>query len=188
MSKIRYIKNEVFGEIGLKEDEGKLVSIIIDDEEIRGFDILAVASKMARENKEAAWRMMKLASCIFHPQNDFTFDELYGATAMEITRVTNETEFTIHAKFKENAASVIDGAEVINKTNKTKHQPDAWVLLEGKEVPVEMKLGDFNYKALKQLRRYIDAYNCDKGIAVANDLTIDLPENIMFFHKDEFYL
>ena len=52
--------------------------------------------------------------------------------------------------------------------------------LNGEDVPMEIKKGPFDNRALKQLLRYITVYGCSKGIAVGAKLTVELPENIMW--------
>lgn len=62
------------------------------------------------------------------------------------------------------------------------HQPDAWVLIDGEECPVEAKKGEFNAKALKQLLRYMKVFGASKGVAVAKSLKTPLPENVVFYN------
>lgn len=47
-------------------------------------------------------------------------------------------------------------------------------------IPVEFKLREFNNSALTQLNRYINFYNCEYGIAIGSELTIELLNNIWF--------
>ncbi|MGX7195215.1 hypothetical protein [Enterococcus olivae] len=90
------------------------------------------------------------------------------------------TEFDIHNLAKEKISSFISGCEVINHKNHPKHIPDMWVRIGRKEIPVEIKLRDFNLKARNQLERYMDFYGCEKGIAIGKRATTKLPENILF--------
>lgn len=46
--------------------------------------------------------------------------------------------------------------------------------------PVEVKKGDFNASALKQLERYMLKLRSSNGIAVGRNLTCKLPKNITF--------
>lgn len=75
--------------------------------------------------------------------------------------------------------------KLIRKKNNSKHIPDAWVEQDGEEIPVEMKLNDFDAKALKQLRRYINVYKKNKGIAIGRKLTVELPSDIRFISLEE---
>lgn len=90
------------------------------------------------------------------------------------------TEFDIHKLVQKNISKVIDNCAVFERINDAKHQPDVWIRANGYEIPVEVKLKNFDYKALKQLKRYMDFYNCKKGIAVASELTTILPKSIKF--------
>lgn len=60
--------------------------------------------------------------------------------------------------------------------------PDAWVTDGSKTIPVEMKVGAFNKKALLQIQRYLEKYNCNQGIAIGNELSVVLPNNIQFIN------
>ena len=57
------------------------------------------------------------------------------------------------------------------------NQPDL-MLEDG--TPVEVKIGDFNLKALKQLQRYMRAANTSKGVACGIRLVVDLPTGVEF--------
>ena len=54
-----------------------------------------------------------------------------------------------------------------------------------KKTPVEMKLREFDLKALNQLLRYMEVYDCENGIAIGEELKVVLPENITFIPLDE---
>lgn len=69
----------------------------------------------------------------------------------------------------------------INKTNHPLHIPDGWVLIEGVACPLEAKRGEFDRKALSQLKRYMSHFKSPYGIAVASKLTVELPDNIFFY-------
>ncbi|GKX40025.1 hypothetical protein SOASR014_37640 [Pectobacterium carotovorum subsp. carotovorum] len=57
-------------------------------------------------------------------------------------------------------------------------QPD---LLTKDGFPVEVKVGNFNSAALRQLQGYMKKLGANRGYAFAKRLTIKLPENISFF-------
>lgn len=161
--------------------DGKYDGLEIDGVKLNRFDLLALASEIAFDDKKLAWQIMKVASIMFHPQDDKTFNVLYGTVAMDIARQNYKTEASLYPKFEKAIKKLFgDRAEIIKKINNPKHQPDAWVRLEDQDIPVEMKLHSFDKKALKQLQRYMNFYSCKKGIAVGNSLTVDLPENIVF--------
>ncbi|EDV9203276.1 hypothetical protein T081_002175 [Salmonella enterica subsp. enterica serovar Monophasic] len=60
-------------------------------------------------------------------------------------------------------------------------QPD---LITKEGYPVEVKIGNFTYTALKQLLRYMEATNAEFGYACAKTLSVKLPENIRFIKLD----
>lgn len=68
--------------------------------------------------------------------------------------------------------------QLTKRDNMSKHRPDRWMLHNGEYVPVEMKFGKFDQKALNQLQRYMKVYGCKEGIAVAEEFTVDLPKNV----------
>ena len=144
------------------------------------FDLLALACRC--EDKNEAWELMNLASRLYHPQDDEVFNVLYGAVAMEITRNNDTNEFYYQKLFKDNVKLILGKQYKLlkNKKNNPHHIPDAWVEMNGEEIPVEVKRGCFDKKALRQLKRYMFVYQSKQGIAVAKELTVDLPENIIF--------
>lgn len=60
------------------------------------------------------------------------------------------------------------------------NRPDLWMSYRGENVPVECKLHDFTETSLKQLNRYMKAFNCKYGLAIAEKCTAKLPKNIFF--------
>lgn len=149
------------------------------------FDLLAAAVTLANRDEKAAWEIMNLASKLFHVQDDVTFNTLYRAAALEITRSTTKNEGDIHALFNKHVVKLLgEKAEIIKKHHHQKHQPDSWVRINGEDVPVEMKLGVFDKKALAQLQRYMRHYGSLNGIAVGRSLKATLPDNITFISID----
>lgn len=91
------------------------------------------------------------------------------------------SEKDVHNWFKSNYKVLLDDKyELIKRKNSPKHIPDFWLLRELEYVPVEIKLNEFNQKALIQLKRYMDFYNCKNGIAVGKSLHCDLPKSIIY--------
>lgn len=146
------------------------------------FRLLALACE--EDDKNEAWKIMNVASTLYHPLDDCTFNSLYGAVAMEITRHSIKREFYYQDLFNKNYSKVRKGKVVKNKCN-GKDIPDSWVFRDGHLIPVEVKLNSFDKKALKQLNRYIKVYGCKYGIAVANKLTTELPKEIEFISHNE---
>ncbi|MCK5612387.1 hypothetical protein KAR91_61515 [Candidatus Pacearchaeota archaeon] len=91
-----------------------------------------------------------------------------------------KTEFDLHEKFRKKIKTLIPNATIIKKKNNAKNMPDFWIKKDNLEIPVEIKLNNFNESAKKQLLRYMNFYNCNFGYAVAEKQTIDLPKNIKF--------
>lgn len=58
--------------------------------------------------------------------------------------------------------------------------PDAWVKSDSDEIPVEIKLHNFNQAAVNQLNQYMKFYHSRKGIAVGKKLTVAIPPEINF--------
>lgn len=63
-----------------------------------------------------------------------------------------------------------------------KNIPDAWVVIDGKECPVEAKRYEFTKKSLIQLQRYMKEFGAENGVAVASKLSVELPSNIFFYN------
>ena len=173
-------------EVKVIEVIGDTKYLLINGEKINKFELLALASKISNKDKKTAWEVLKLASMLYHPEDDFAFNELYGAVAMDITRKSIERECDIYSRFDKNIKKLFgSNARVIKKENSPRHIPDRWVSIEGNIMPVEIKLHKFDRRALSQLKRYMDFYNCTHGIAVAKTLDVNLPENITFISIDE---
>lgn len=183
MNHLKIFSNEEFGEIRTVEIDGK-TEYEIDGTLVDRYGILALAS--AEKDKKKAWDYMNAASTLYHNQGDFVFNELYGAVAMHIAWKSSieDSEFAIHSLFKKNYCKIRKGS-VVNRKSDGKNIPDSWVQIGRELIPVEIKKCSFDKKALNQLKRYLNAYNCKNGIAVANKLTIDLPENIEFISISE---
>lgn len=146
------------------------------------FELLSVAYKCEKESD--AWYAMRLASILFHPLDDITFNTLYGITAMAIAKKFDKNEYYYQRLFKEKYCKIRAGEIVAAKTD-GKNIPDAWIKRNGVKIPVEVKIYDFDKKALKQLLRYMKAYNCENGIAAARNLSVALPPNIEFISFEE---
>lgn len=165
---------------------GKYEGIKIDDMKFNRFDMLAMAYEASFDNEELAWEILNIASKMFHPQGDTTFNKLYGVVAMDIVRNNLKTEASIYPRFKKSVKSLFgENAKILKKKNNPKHQPDSWIRVNNQDIPVEIKLNQFNEKALKQLQRYMRFYKCKKGIAVGSSLSVVLPENIVFISINE---
>ncbi|MBO1582669.1 hypothetical protein [Bacillus sp. XF8] len=162
-------------------ENDKVSHLLIDGVKVDRYELLAMANEAGYENEKFAWQLMNLASSLFHPDDDSTFNSLYSAVAMHITYLNMENEFNIHSLFDKRIKEVFhEDAVIVKRKNDQKHQPDSWVKLNDKYIPVEMEKGAFDKKALNQLKRYMEVYSSVEGIAVGSKLTVDLPENITF--------
>lgn len=107
-------------------------------------------------------------------------------TVMSNYLTTRDTEFDKHKLFERNWRTVFDSShELTSRKNNPAHIPDFWMRKDENFIPVEIKLNNFTTKSLKQLLRYMDFYDCERGIAVAEKLTCTLPENIKFISFKE---
>lgn len=186
MTDLQVFKNEEFGQVRTVEVVGGTKYLVIGNEKINKFELLALASKISDEDEKTAWEVLKLASMLYHPEDDFAFNELYGTVAMDIARKSIERECDIYLRFDKKIKKLFGpNARVIKKKSDPRHIPDRWVSIEGNIMPVEIKLHKFDKRALSQLKRYMDFYNCAHGIAVAKSLDVKLPENIRFISTDE---
>lgn len=169
--------------VAIVEEAGYPKYLMLGDSKINKFELLALAGKTSQKDEKQAWDLMQLASQLFHPQNDWVFNTLYGAVAMDITRkkAYESSEYWIHGYFKNNLQEVLgEHVELVDGPKHQNHQPDAWVKLNGELTPVEMKKGKFDKTALRQLMRYIKVFEAKQGIAVAKELSIEIPSNIIF--------
>ncbi len=181
MDDMQFFNDTELREIRAKKINGR-IEIFLDGKIIDRFKLLAIACD--EEDEEKAREIMHIASMIFHPLGDEAFNTLYGAVAMEITRGFHKNEFYYQKLFKMNFSKIRKGKVIKNKNN-AHNIPDAWVEMNGYIIPVEVKLKNFDARALKQLQRYMKAYGSEKGIAVANKLTVEIPDNIEFISFSE---
>ena len=92
----------------------------------------------------------------------------------------HKSESMLHDKFRENIATLVPGAIILKNAIEGEHRPDFLIKLHSEIMPVEIKLHKFDKKSLQQLSRYLSAYRCKRGIAVAKECTCLLPQNILF--------
>lgn len=144
--------------------------------------ILAMAIKAP--NKDVSWALMNYASKMFHPLESDAFNTLYGSAALSIAHNQDCDEYHYQRLFKKYAHVFMKGAKVIHVPSDRKNVPDAWLSVGEEHIPVEVKLHDFDQKALAQLTRYMNAYHCKRGVAVARTLSVVLPDNVVFILND----
>lgn len=81
--------------------------------------------------------------------------------------------------FKHLDTYVKDAVKTECKTTKG-HRPDGFVSVNGEVFPVEIKVKTFRKKSLEQLEWYMRIYGAKYGIAVAPELSCELPANVTF--------
>ena len=181
MNNLQIFKSEDFGEIRVTSrwDRQRGKRYFLNGMEVDRFELLAAAADA--DSEKEAWDIMNIASTIFHTLGDRTFNSLYGSVAIDIARRFQRNEFYYHEIFKKNISKVLGAdAKVVKRKNNSHNFPDVWMQINNQYVPVEIKLHDFDLKALNQLSRYMNVYNCAYGIASAERLVVELPSNITF--------
>lgn len=168
-------------DICIKTVKGKK-EVYIGGAHIDRFKLLASVCNV--ESKKDAWKLLDVISKTFHPLDDETFNTLYGAVAMYTSIRFAKNELSYHLLFEKNYSKIREGKIVKKKTDGL-NIPDLWVEKGDHIIPVEIKLKSFDKAALKQLKRYMIAYKSKYGIASAEKLTVDLPENIEFIPFSE---
>lgn len=177
MNELQIFNSEEFGEVKIvKEDNGKMNcymnGILIDR-----FKLLACA--MNEEDEEEAWKIIQTASRVFHPMDDRIFNSMYLSCVTYITEKFSKNEYYYHGMFNRVYSKIRKG-KVVRKKSDGINIPDSWVERDGFIIPVEIKIGEFDEKALKQLNRYIQTYGSKCGIAVGRTISVDLPSNVEF--------
>lgn len=121
-------------------------------------------------------------------QNILMYPFLKHCVREHILRIWKDTqlkEYDLYDWFEDNFYKIFSNKfKTIprNKINEPHNQADAWIKYKDILIPVEIKLHDFNTKALLQLKRYMDFYKCKYGVAIANEQNCTLPKNILFIN------
>jgi hypothetical protein len=92
----------------------------------------------------------------------------------------DKNEYADQGMFHRYADKVIPGCQIVRRKMLQKHQPDAFIELDGELLPVEVKHRAFNKAAQRQLARYMDVYQTARGVAVGESYTGEVPDNIIF--------
>lgn len=153
---------------------------------------LGIAVDLAKDNCfESAWYIISnIADKIgYSCCDDDTYIKLSNATKYYITliedRLCNFDEMYYQILFNKYAPDIIGDCIVVEGECDRYNIPDSWVIVDGDLIPVEIKLGSFNKKALSQLERYIRVFEKNKGIAVGKSLNVELPNNITFIQTSK---
>ena len=151
-------------------------------------DLIEMATKLSFTEPEKLERNLKLLDVaeimMGDVENTFMFTSL-NMMAIKNFSDSRLTEFDIHKLFKSKYKKVLgEDYKIIKRKNNPKHIPDFWLMSNKEYIPVEIKLHEFNANHLKQLQRYINFYECSKGLAVAKELKCPLPSNIKFVNYE----
>lgn len=182
MNELQIFNSEEFGEVKIvEEDNGKMNcymnGILIDR-------LKLLASAIDEDNEKEAWEIIQVASRLFHPMGDRVFNSMYLACITYITEKFRKNEYYYHAMFNK-VYSKIRRVKVIKNKSDGINIPDSWVERDGFIIPVEIKIREFDEKALNQLNRYIQTYGSKCGIAVGRTMSVDIPSNIEFISLSE---
>jgi len=80
--------------------------------------------------------------------------------------------------FYKNIDSLLPNSKKVSHSTITGHYPDGFVSINGQVAPVEIKRDVFTYSSLAQLRRYMNVYGANSGIAVAPKIKCAIPKGV----------
>lgn len=138
---------------------------------------------LEEDDEESSWIWLNKSSEMFFGST--AFNAIRSCVAQNISKRNNKNEYYYQKLFNRVVNRLLKGSNPIYVKTNGKDIPDSFVDVNGETMPVEVKLGNFDKKAKRQLERYIDSYGCCSGIAVGRELTTELPENMMFFSLKE---
>jgi len=151
-------------------------------------DLIEMATKLSFTEPEKLERNLKLLDVAEIMMGDVENTFMFTSLNMMVIKNFSDsrlTEFDIHKLFKSKYKKVLgEDYKIIKRKNNPKHIPDFWLMSNKEYIPVEIKLHEFNANHLKQLQRYINFYECSKGLAVAKELKCPLPSNIKFVNYE----
>jgi hypothetical protein len=125
----------------------------------------------------------KIADSIGYRGESWAYNTLRNSAMVDIAHSWHleHNEARYYGLFEKYVKDLLGkNASIAEGKNSAKSRPDKWVEMYGAEIPVEMKNGDFDAKALKQLQRYMKEFNSKVGIAVGKSITVDCPSNVVF--------
>src|SRR5690625_4137299 len=151
-------------------------------------DLIEMATKLSFTEPEKLERNLKLLDVAEIMMGDVENTFMFTSLNMMVIKNFSDsrlTEFDIHKLFKSKYKKVLgEDYKIIKRKNNPKHIPDFWLMSNKEYITVEIKLHEFNANHLKQLQRYINFYECSKGLAVAKELKCPLPSNIKFVNYE----
>lgn len=177
-------KGEPFDKIALTTVGGKLKTVEIAGTKYSVFDCLATAVEAGeRGDYELAKAMLDIVECGFAEYSDESLLTVAQAVREVVlfNKIRDKREENLYPVISKHIKKLLgDDAEIIDKKNIGGNFPDLWVRIKDEEIPVEVKRHDFNLKAFKQLKRYMNVYQAKYGIAIGSRLTTPMPPNITF--------
>lgn len=161
---------------------------IINGLPFRRYDLLSIVCKLIDENKlEEAENLLKMTEWLYGNKSESTsFNRIEKALYdLILYEDMKKDEIYYQEVFKKHCKEILgEGYAIYEKKDLLSKRPDAWVSYEDKIIPVEMKKGNFNRAALKQLQDYMNMYGCSYGIAIGYKPTVEIPSNITFVGMD----
>ena len=165
--------------------ENGVLYYYVNSIKIDKYDLLAAASN--ESSLERALEIIEVADHLFGVSpTDYTYFSLRNCVYENIMwEKSSRTELYYQDVFKKHIKEILgNNYELVKKTSDNRNIPDAWVSCNNEIIPVEMKIGNFDGKALKQLLRYMNKYDTKNGIAIGRQLAIEIPSNIQFIPID----
>lgn len=156
--------------------------------QILGMGAYILSLIVGEEDYNLRENLFSLAADLFVGSECVYFLNLYHAIRVYDAWEKNtdrNNEYSLQRAFIKCADKVIEGSKVIKGPSDRHNIPDAWLEISGEKIPVEVKLRQFNQKALEQLNRYVTVFGSKYGIAVGENLTCNLPKNYIFVSKAE---
>lgn len=145
---------------------------------------LAIAVDASEGNNDSlSKRFFGLADDLGYHGESWAYNTIRNSAMADVvfTKNRRDTEARYYDLFEKHLHKVFDeSTKVIEGHSNAKNKPDKWIEINGVEIPVEMKKGEFDAKALKQLQRYMSVFNSVAGVAVGSHMTVDCPTNVIF--------
>lgn len=95
------------------------------------------------------------------------------------------SEAKLQSHFYKHLGTLIPGAFQVKVPTNSSYRPDGFVMVESDLCAVEVKKTRFTKSSLSQLLGYMRHYNCTGGIAVAQELCTQLPDNVRWVQITE---
>src|SRR5699024_9692813 len=151
-------------------------------------EMLEVASRMSYLEPENICRNISIVDMAEAVSRNKEIRFLIWSVRLSVAKNFDDNlpnEFSIHRLFESNYKRIFgEKVNIVRRKNDSKNIPDFWLNDGRVDIPVEIKLGSFNENHLKQLRRYMNFYKCEKGVAVAKGLNCAIPDDVVFINYE----